>query len=101
MTLIETIVAFAIISIVVAVATMGVNTMAGLSARTRNSNTANENIEILISQNSVGKDSENLRFSFTAGGETYEIEGNFRSFSDELTNEPITVFLPKDPEGNK
>ena len=95
MTLIETIVAFAIISIVIVVAVMGVNTMARVTDMAQTTNISNENIEILISQNAPGVDSEPVKFTFTADGETFVIEGVFRTFTDELDGNPIILFVPK------
>ena len=99
MTLIETIVAFAIISIIIVVAVMGVNTIAGVSSKAQKTNISNENIELLIAQNASGEDSENVNFSFATDEETFVIKGNFRTYTDELDGKPIIIFIPKD--GNK
>ena len=100
MTLVETTVAFAIISVILVVAVMGVNTIAGVNARSQGANMAYENIEYLISQNTGGEDSESVALTISNGEEDFVIEGVFRTFTvegDGTGSRSITVFVSGAP----
>lgn len=88
MTLVETIVAFAIIGIILVVAIMGFNTMASVSTRAQDINKANQDIETLIVQGEVyDSDEATLRISAIdpVSGETIalEIPGTIQTYEQD------------------
>jgi len=97
-TLIETIVAFAIIAIILVVALIGFNVIANVDNRAQGWNASDQTIETLIAEGGQGNDQDNhpdlvgVKLTITPDGESlsFSINGDIRTFvSDGKT---ITVF---------
>jgi len=97
-TLIETIVAFAIIAIILVVALIGFNTIANVDNKAQGWNAADQTIETLIAAGGPGNDQTNhpdlngVKLTITPGGESFSvsINGDIRTFVS--GGKTITVF---------
>jgi len=94
--LIETIVAFAIIAIIMVVALVGFNTIARLGNNAQEWNMADQTVEDMIATNVGGVPSDPLNITLTPGyGESnIEINGVLKTFTDPASGKEITVFVP-------
>jgi len=98
-TLIETIVAFAIIGIILVVALIGFNTIANVDRRAQDWNLADQNIETMIAQGESKADSEltidGVVLEISIGGDnTATINGKILTFTDEGSGRQIQIFQP-------
>ena len=88
MTLIETIVAFAIIAIIVVVAVMGINAIAGVNYKAQEANKADERMEADIAMAENYSDEEPLGFVFNLKGP----DGDIALEPD--TGNPLEIEIP-------
>jgi len=100
-TLIETITAFAIISIILVVALIGFNTIASVDIRAQEWNAADETIENFIAMQVGGQatlTNDDAPFSITVnkGEQVFIIDGFVRTYIDNNTGRSISVFLAKE-----
>jgi len=95
--LIETIVAFAIIGIILVVALVGFNIIANAGNRAQEWNQADQTVEGLIAQGADYSDSPTLNITLTPGGEEdpVVITGVLRTFTDPDSGKTITIFVKK------
>jgi len=95
--LIETIVAFAIIAIILVVALIGFNTISRVSNTAMDWNKADQTVETLIANNVDGVDSDepvNITLVPGDGEADVEIKGVLRTFTDPDSGKTITIFVP-------
>jgi len=98
MTLIETIVAFAIIAVIIVAAVMGVNTIAKVNIKSQEMNTADESMEALIAGGTGFASSDPATLSLTAvsGSDsfTFEIPGKILTYEYAGNGKTLQVFQP-------
>ena len=97
MTLIETIVAFAIIAIITVVAVMGFNTIASVGSKAWDMNAADQHMEALIAGGASGASSaENITLVISAGAEEgpvqIEIPGKILTYENNKNGRTLEVF---------
>jgi prepilin-type N-terminal cleavage/methylation domain-containing protein len=98
MTLIETIVAFAIIAVILVVAMMSINTIAGVNVKAQDMNTADEAMEERIASGTGYDDVTDKNLSFTITdqhGESIEITIPGRVLTYEHNGKMLQVFQLK------
>ena len=99
-TLIETIVAFAILAIILVVALVGFNTIANVDIRAQEWNAADETIENHIAMQ-VGEQTalanEDAPFTITVnkGEQVFSIDGYIRTYIDNNTGKTMSAFISK------
>ena len=97
-TLIETIVAFVIIAIILVVALVGFNTIAGTSNRAQTWNSADEALENFIASKDINPENivtnlpVTLKVPSVKGGKV-EIEGSVITYTDKASGKTMTVFV--------
>jgi len=98
--LIETIVAFAIIGIILVVALVGFNTIANIGNRAQEWNQADQTVEDLIAQGADYTDSPSLSITLVPGGDEdpIVITGVLRTFTDPESGKTLTIFVKKADE---
>ena len=94
--LVETIVALAIIAIIMVVALVGFNTIARLGNSAQEWNQADQTVEDMIATNTGYVNSDPLNITLTPGGDeaSVVIKGVLRTFTDPASGKEITVFVP-------
>jgi len=91
MTLIETIVAFAIIAVIVVVALQGFNVIGGVNVKSQQLNKADESLELSISSNDyVEEDPEALILDI--GGDKISVDGRILTFTEDATDRSVRIF---------
>lgn len=101
-TLIETIVAFAIIAIILVVALVGFNTIARTDNRAQAWNVSDEALENIIATGSIldsaadserfQSESDTFTITFELGGDGFEISGVIRTYTDTELGKSMSVF---------
>ena len=97
-TLIETIVAFAIIGIILVVALIGFNVIAGVDNRAQGWNVADQDIETRISQNYPGNDpagDQTVVLSIENDDAVFQIPGEIRTHVSDGKSITVFVYVPK------
>jgi Tfp pilus assembly protein PilV len=103
LSLIETIVAAAIIAIAALTMILAFTTMGNINLKSAQLNTDTEGLEAgissdLLEDNQVEKDSEEGELSFTVGKETYTINGTYNTYTSKQNGSSFTLFEdPKPP----
>ena len=96
MTLIETIVAFAIISVIIVVALMSINTITSVNVKAQDMNMADEALEDMIAAGTGGTDSDKVTVTIgdpSNPATTFSFQGVFRTY--ETNGRSMTVFVLK------
>ena len=88
MTLIETIVAFAIISIIIVVAMLSINTITSINVKAQNMNVADQEMEYMIASDAEPADKNDTQLTFLVS----DNNGNPLKIPD--TDKQITVVIP-------
>ena len=104
MTLIETIVAFAIIAIITVVAVTGFNTIANVGGKAQDMNAADQNMEALIAGGAAGASSaENITLVISAGSGAgsvqVEIPGKVLTYENAKNGRTLEVFIASPAKG--
>jgi len=98
-TLIETIVAFAIIAIILVVALIGFNTISRVDLSAQGWNASDQAIENLISLGGSGNDPANpdkqVVLTIVTGGETFKITGDIRTYVDGGKSITVFTYVPR------
>ena len=111
MTLIETIVAMAIISVIVVIATMSINTIAGVNVRAQDMNVADEALEAMIAEGNYVDPALDVTMTLKVfdpatgqpardeGNEViqFEIEGQIQTFIEDNTGRQLELFVKEIP----
>ena len=111
MTLIETIVAMAIISVIIVIATMSINTIAGVNVRAQNMNVADEALEAMIAEGNYTGPALDVTmtlkvFDPATGGPArdegnnviqFEIDGQIQTFVEGNTGRQLELFVKEIP----
>ena len=96
--LIETIVAFAIIAIILVVALAGFNTIARVGNSAQEWNMADQTVEDMIANDRDGVETATLDITLTPTGSDSSapvvIPGVLRTFTDLVSGRTITIFVP-------
>jgi prepilin-type N-terminal cleavage/methylation domain-containing protein len=111
MTLIETIVAMAIISIILVVALVSINTIASVNVKAQNVNVADETLEAMISEGAF-EDANDFTLSLSIidpstnqpiidSGNTlkFEIKGQIQTFVEDNTGRSLDLFIKNPANG--
>jgi len=99
-TLIETIAAFAIISIILIVALVGFNTIANVDIKAQEWNAADETIGNLIAmqageQTALANDDAPYTITVNMGEQAFSIDGYIRTYIDNNTGKTMSAFISK------
>jgi prepilin-type N-terminal cleavage/methylation domain-containing protein len=96
MTLVEVMVAFAMIAIVSLVVVFGFHTMSGVSLKGSKINNADQEMESVIAQDagSYATEAAITGIEFTVDGNSFKIPGNVRIYADD--ERTFRVFVPED-----
>jgi len=105
-TLIETIVAFAIIGVILVVALAGFNTIASVGNRAQEWNLADQSLEDLIASGAEGENRDGTVSIVLRPGDPgadppvlpIVINGVLRTYTDPASGKTITIFVPDDED---
>jgi len=99
-TLIETIVAFAIISIILVAALIGFNTISNVSNRAQDWNASDQTVESLIAAGGQGNDQtnhpdiKNVGLTISAGGADFTVSGSIRTYVNDGKTISVFAYAP-------
>ena len=91
MTLIETIVAFAIIAVIVVVALQGFNVIGGVNVKSQQLNKADESLELSISANDFVDENPEVLI-LEVDGEEISVDGRILTFVEDATDRSVRIF---------
>ena len=100
MTLIETIVAFAIISVIIVVAVMSINTIAGVNVKAQDLNVADQELEKMIAEWrdwTIEPGNKDVTIEVTIDGQKVKVLGDIYTFTH--NDRTIELFRAKPANG--